>query len=260
MSRYYGYYSRRRKLFDFDNFEITKREIIASISIVAIMMLIGILISGKISENQMDKNEVYNKAIKIESTDLFQHGMNTNVGNAFVYGKLKAVDTVNFPEVDGKYMYIKKVKEKYTMHTRVVTYTVNGKTHTRTETYWTWDYVDSESKKSKEVTFCGVKFATNKINIPSSSYIKTIKESSRIRYVYYGVKANHKGTIFTELKNNTIADNTNFYKDKTIEETLENITSSGKAKIIVFWVFWVILIGFLVFVFYYIDNKWLEEE
>lgn len=30
--------------------EITKREILASISIVAVMLLIGVLISGKISE------------------------------------------------------------------------------------------------------------------------------------------------------------------------------------------------------------------
>ena len=48
-----------------DNFEITKREILASISIIAVMILIGILISNKISENQMDKNEIYNKAVVI---------------------------------------------------------------------------------------------------------------------------------------------------------------------------------------------------
>ena len=46
--------------------EITKREILASISIITIMILFGILISTKISEYQMDKNEIYNKAVKIE--------------------------------------------------------------------------------------------------------------------------------------------------------------------------------------------------
>lgn len=35
-----------RKGFDFGDFEITKREILASISIIAVMILIGILISG----------------------------------------------------------------------------------------------------------------------------------------------------------------------------------------------------------------------
>ena len=45
------------------NFEITKREVLASISIIAVMILVGILISAKITERQMDRNEVYNKAL-----------------------------------------------------------------------------------------------------------------------------------------------------------------------------------------------------
>ena len=82
--------------------EITKREILASISIITIMILFGILISTKISEYQMDKNEIYNKAVKIEDRNMFQYGMDTNIGNAFVYGTLEAVDTVTYPEMDGK--------------------------------------------------------------------------------------------------------------------------------------------------------------
>lgn len=112
-----------RKEFDFENFEITEREILASISIIAVMILVGILISGKISEYLMDKNEKYNKAVKIESQEMFQYGMDTNVGNAFVYGDLKAVDTVTYPEINGEYMYVEKVKERYTMHTRQVAHT-----------------------------------------------------------------------------------------------------------------------------------------
>ena len=123
---------RKRRSFDFGNFEITKREILVSVSIVAIMLLIGVLIAGKISDYQLDKNEKYNKAIKIESQELFEYGMRTNAGNAFVYGDLKAVDTVTYPEIGGEYIYIEKVKERYTMHTRQVahTTTMNGKTHT----------------------------------------------------------------------------------------------------------------------------------
>lgn len=109
---------RKRRSFDFGNFEITKREILVSVSIVAIMLLIGVLIAGKISDYQLDKNEKYNKAIKIESQELFEYGMRTNAGNAFVYGDLKAVDTVTYPGIGGEYIYIEKVKERYTMHTR----------------------------------------------------------------------------------------------------------------------------------------------
>ena len=49
--------------FKFESFEITKREILASVSIVAVMILIGVLISFKISEHQADQNEIYNKAV-----------------------------------------------------------------------------------------------------------------------------------------------------------------------------------------------------
>lgn len=249
-----------RKGFDFGDFEITKREILASISIIAVMILFGILISSKISECQMDKNEIYNKAVKIESQEMFQYGMDTNVGNAFVYGDLKAVDTVTYPEIGGEYMYVEKIKEQYTMHTRQVahTRTVNGKSQTyyTTETYWTWDKVGSEDIKCKEILFCGVIFTSNKIDLPGTDYIDTIKESSHVRYKYYGVDTEYKGTIFTDLRDKTISDNTSFYNNLTIDETIERLESDF--PIIIFWILWVILIGGMVFGFYYLDNRWLD--
>lgn len=256
----YKYYHYKRRGFNFDGFTITKREIIASISIIAVMLLIGVLISSKISEHQMDKNEMYNKAVKIEDGELFQYGMDTNVGNAFVYGDLEAVDTVTYPEIGGEYMYVEKIKERYTMHTRQVahTRTVNGKTKTyyTTETYWTWDYAGSEDKTCKEISFLGHTFSSNKINLPSEEYIDTIYESSHVRYKYYGVNTKYTGTIFTDLRDKTISDNTRFYKNMTIDETVERLESGG--GLIIFWIVWIFLIGLCVFGFYYIDNRWLE--
>ena len=117
------------KSIKFDNFEITAREIIASIVIIFIMLLIGVTISNKMQESRLDRNEIYNKAVKIETSELFQYGMRTNVGSAFVSGTLEAVDPVSYPEIEGEYLYLEKVKERYTMHTRQVahTRTVNGK-------------------------------------------------------------------------------------------------------------------------------------
>lgn len=237
-------------------FEITKREIIASVSIIAVLLLIGVLISGKISEYQIDMNEIYNKSVKITDPELFEYGMRTNIGNAFVYGDLEAIDTVTYPEIGGEYMYVEKVEEKYTMHTRTVTTTINGKTHTRTETYWSWDHVGSESIMCKELSFCGVIFDSWKIEIPDADYIGTIKESSHIRYKYYGTKTKYKGTIFSELKDKTISDHTSFYKNMTIEETVDHLESGG--LVVIFWFFWLIFIAACVYGFYYIDNKWLE--
>lgn len=245
-----------RNGFDFGDFEITYREILASISIIAVMLLIGFVISGKISQIQDDKNAKYNKAVKIESTDLFQYGMNTNVGNAFVYGELKAVDTVTYPEIGGEYMYVEKIEEHYNRHTRTYT-TTDGKGHTRihTEVYWSWDYAGSEDMQCKEVSFCGVVFDSNKIKLPSADYIDTIKESGYVRYKYYGTNIEYKGTIFTELKDKTISDSTPFY-ELSIGETKDMLeTNSG---VVIFWIVWIIVMVLAVFGFYYIDNEWLE--
>lgn len=245
-----------RNGFDFGDFEITYREILASISIIAVMLLIGFVISGKISQIQDDKNAKYNKAVKIENTDLFRYGMDTNVGNAFVYGELKAVDTVTYPEIGGEYMYVEKEEEHYNMHTRTYT-TTDGKGHTRihTEVYWSWDYAGSEDMQCKEVSFCGVVFDSNKIKLPSEDYIDTIKESGYVRYKYYGTNIEYKGTIFTELKDKTISDSTPFY-ELSIGETKDMLeTNSG---VVIFWIVWIIVMVLAVFGFYYIDNEWLE--
>ena len=240
--------------------KITKREVIVSITILAIMLAFGMQMSGLITDARMDRDEIYNKAVRIEDSDIFDYAMRTDIGNAFVYGDLLAVDTVTYPEIGGEYMYVLKVKERHTMHTRRVarTRTVNGKTQTYyvTETYWTWDEVDRESKTCKEISFAGVVFPTKKIDIPSRYKIDTIKESSKIRYVYYGVNTKYTGTIFADLRGGTIPDGTHFYNNQTIEETVELLQSFNWNAL--FWIFWIALTGFAVYGFCYLDNYWLE--
>lgn len=238
--------------------EITKREIIASISIIAIMLIIGVIISGNISEKIMDSNEKYNKAIEIDSEELFKYGMRTSVGNAFVYGELEVLDPVTYPEIKGKYSYIEKVKEKYTMHTKVVTTRVNGKTKTRTKTYWTWDRVSSESIKSKKAKFLGVEFDYTQFLGLDSRHIDTIKESSHIRYKYYGSPIKATGTIFTTLKDNNIGDEIKLYEDMNITETYEYL-ESGEWLVFLFWTIWIMLITGVIYGFYYLENDWLNK-
>lgn len=240
--------------------EITKREVLACISIIAVMLMLGVWIGGGISESCADRDEVYNKAVKLETADLFEYGMRTNVGNAFVYGDLKAVDTVTYDEIGGEYMYVQKVKERYTKHTRTVTKyrTVNGKrqAYTTTETYWTWDVVDRDSKKCEEIAFLGVVFDSDKIQIPSKHHIDTISGGYHIRYKYYGVNTEHVGTIFTYLRDDTISDSTPFYKNYTIPETVEMLQAIDWT--VAFWVLWIVLTAGACYGFCYLDNRWLE--
>ncbi|MGN0405315.1 MAG: hypothetical protein ACI4F1_08845 [Bariatricus sp.] len=242
--------------------EITKREVAASITIIALWIAIGIAISGKIDEWHQDKTEEYDRAARITEQELFEHGMATNLGNAFVYGELKAKDPVSYPEIKGEYSYIKKVKEQYTKHTRTVTRTkVNEKGETETyeeeEEYWTWDEVDEENKKAKEFTFLGNVFSEEKFTLPSATYIETIKESDDIRYKYYTIPGIMEGTIYTELKDGTIKDSSIFYKGETIEEVTKRLEINGGA--ILFWLAWIIAMVWAVYKFFELENEWLNK-
>lgn len=238
--------------------EITKREIIASVIIVSLMLMIGLVISGKISTSVADQNEIYHKAIHIDEEELFRYAMKTNTGNAFVYGDLIAIDPVSYSELEGEYFFIQKIKERYTEHTRTVTYTDNnGKTKTKTETYWTWDEVGKETKQSQHARFLNVEFNANQFTLPSKQHITTIKESYYVRHKYYGIPAQLVGTIFSYLGNSNIQENVSFYPNMTANEAYDYLVSGGQAELIIFWIFWILLTSGLVWGFYYLENKWL---
>lgn len=52
--------------------EVKKREILVSIIIALISIMIGIFISGKISDSQDAGRESYQKAIQIEEPEIFR--------------------------------------------------------------------------------------------------------------------------------------------------------------------------------------------
>lgn len=241
--------------------EIKKREVIASVVIVALMLIIGFAISEKIRQSLLEDYQVYDTATRIDDNkELFEYGMETNVGYAFVYGELKTLDPVSYPEVSEKYSYIRKEEQEYRRHSRTVTKThtdSKGKTHTKTETeyYWTWDTMRTEIKTATKISFLDVEFAYEKIPFPSSHQLEIVKTGYHKRNVYYGTESDFQGTLFTSLKENTI-NNTKFYQNQTIKETIENLETGD--EIVIFWILWILLIIGLVIVFYYLENKWLD--
>lgn len=245
-------------IFESCDFDITKREIITSIWILAIMLIIGTIITSEIHNSVLDKNQEYAQALQINSEELFRYGMQTDVGNAYVYGELNAVDTVSMPEIEGEWLSIKKVTEEYTRHEREVRHEDDdGHVWYETEVYYTWDWIDSEEKHCKKITFLNVEFDSEKIEDPADLYLDTqYKGWHDIRYVYHAIPASAVGTIYTKLENNTITDNTHFYQDKTIEESYESDIRSYAVPL--FWLGWIVLSLIIVFGFVYLDNQWLE--
>lgn len=96
-------------MLDFGSFSISKREIIISIVILLLMLIIGFMISNSIEEAMLLEQQEYNLALQIDNDkSMFEYGMNTNVGNAFVHGTLKCLDPVTYDEIGGEYSYVKK--------------------------------------------------------------------------------------------------------------------------------------------------------
>lgn len=245
-------------IIDCGDFEITKREIISSLVIIAVMLIVGFTISEHITAAIEDKKRMYNQSLQVDTQDIFEYGMSTSVGNAFVYGKLVALDTVTFGEIGGEYLWIEKEREEYTRHEREVEHTDSkGHKYYTTEIYYTWDSAGAKTKHCNYIEFLGVKFDYKKIKKPSSHYIDTIYESSDVRYNYYGVDPEHTGTIFTKLSDGTISDHTQFYENKNIAEVLEELNNNDIA-LVLFWIGWIILLIAAVGGFYYLDNWWLD--
>lgn len=240
--------------------EITKREVAFSVVIVCFLLILGVILSGRINDRLMNQFETYNTALQIDNnSDLFQYGMRTDIGNAFVYGSITVIDPVSYDGVNGQYGTMTKVTEKYTKHKRTVTKTkmVNGKekTYTDTEEYWTWDTISTEHQQATKISFLDVIFPFETIDCFSEEYLTTKKLSHSLREKYYGSKTSYVGTVFADLRDDTISE-TSFYNELSIDETIERLES--KWQLIVFWIFWIVLIVGCVYGFYYIDNNWLE--
>lgn len=238
--------------------EITKREVIASVSILAILLIIGFVISGFVADAENDAISRYRKALKINNDPkVFEYAMSTNVGDAFVYGSYEADEPVTYDDLDTSYLYVKRTKEEYTKHTRTVTETDSkGKTHTRTETYYTWDYAGSDEKESPTLTFLGHKFPTSKFSLGTEN-IDTVYKDSDTRYVYEGTPIKGEGTIFAVLKDNDIADKSVSFTNRNLDDTVQAYTSTS--AVLIFWLFWSVIIFLCIYYFVYAENDWLNK-
>lgn len=242
--------------------EVTKREIIVAISIFLVMISIGIIIKNNIEDIINAKNERYYKALKIDNNeDMFKYAMQTNVGDILAQGNVQAIDPVE-KDIEGQYFYIKKVKEKYTRHTREVEHTITigntTETYYTTEEYWTWDYAGQEEYHVDKFKYLGNVFNYEDIKFYNISYQKTIDVDYYTRYVYYGIPSEFQGCLFSKIEDNQCKD-IEFKRNTTIEDVIESKKKEAEISSIIFIIVWIFLcIGFAVG-YVYLDNKYLED-
>ena len=236
--------------------EITKREVIFSVVIVSFLTIIGFMISNKIYKKQQDKNLRYTTAIQIDNNpDQFNYAIDTEIGNVLAYGTVKTIEPVS-TSIVGNSMYIKRDLEKYTMHTRTVHYTVNGKSHTRIEHYWTWDHQKTDNFYANETSFLNRDFNTHFwVNLISTEYIGTESCGYHLRYSYSRIPIEVTGTLYTNIFDGKYNDS-EFKRNTTIHTAVDEFSIGWYLP--VFWTIWIIITIVCVIGFYYIDNNWLE--
>jgi hypothetical protein len=258
-----GYFREKgqKVIYHGSGWNLTVREAVFSIAIFFLMLMFGFFLSEKIASSLDEQNQEYYQAVKIDGdAEVFQYGMRTNIGNAFVSGVLEAVDPVTYPELGGEYAYVEKIKEEYTKHTKTVDdYDEDGnKIGSHKEEYWTWDVVGREEIHCGSLRFLGSDFDYGKIRLPDSYYLETIKKWSDTRYKYYVVDASYEGSIYADLRDKSI-NGAVFIVGCNAHEAEERMASSGKGVLVGFWLFWIVLTGFAIYGFCYFDNRWLED-
>ena len=238
---------------------IKPREIAFSVAIVFVMVALGFLLGGKISDHIAETNEKFTTATQITDDQQFQYALDTDFGNVIAYGKLVAEQPVSADDLDGKYAILTKITERYTRHTRVVTYT-DGKGHTysRTEVYWTWDEIDRKKDSTETYMFMGASFPADKFSVTAHQQGDTIYDSRLVRHYYEAVDANMVGSIHTQIKDHMIADNNRFYTDAEPQAVVNLAIRQGNIAIILFGILWIALIGGAVYGFCALENRWLD--
>jgi hypothetical protein len=242
--------------------EITKREILVGIAIFITIMSLGIIIRSSIENNINSKNEKYYKALKVkEDENMFKYAVQTNVGYILAQGNVTTIDPVK-KDIEGEYLYIEKIMQRYTMHTREVAHTTKvgntTQTYYTTETYWTWDFVNKEEFHADKFTYLGVEFNYGDIKFSNSYYKDTIYDGGYTRYEYYVIPSNFQGCLFSKIENNQFKE-IDFKCDTNIEQIIESKQKEPRISGIIFIFVWTILSVGIVFGYLYLDNNYLED-
>lgn len=266
--------------------EITRREVLASLIIFFLMLGLGFWLNVSLVDDVAKTVEVYSKAVKIDKdATQFEYAMDTNLGNALVYGEASCIDAVTIPQLQGEYWYIEEKTQRYTMHTRTVT--VNG--ITKTEIDYHWDTVKTRSWSAKQFSFLGKEFPCNILSNLDTNCLGVTKDDisdayrenfgrnhlyednkyyssvGDLRYSYKVIPKTFQATVFTSLEDGTMKppkgtqNSVLLYYEQDIPETIRAVKSDQAAGQIFFWILWIFLTGFVLFLFVQLENKWLED-
>ena len=163
------------------------------------LICLGVFICEKITDGAEQKARLYQTAVQVIDDEQLNYSIDTKQGRVLARTTVNPADLVKFPEMNKSYSYVEKTKEEYVEKTRQVctdTYDAEGNVtgeSCHTETYYEWDYVDSEELKATQVTVAGRKYPIDLFSLRTQSIdAKDIINGQEDTYVY----ERSKGGIF----------------------------------------------------------------
>lgn len=252
-------------MIEFGEFQITKREILVSLAILFIGLALGFCISTGIADSVDAANEKYFKSLKInDNAEMFNYGFDTKVGYMLSTGVARVVDPVSIPDIEGQYAEIRKVEEEYTRHTRQVQKSkiVNGETvyYYETEVYYTWDWEDEWNWKSTRFVFLEKDFEYKYLDpYTHQRELKTIKQDSDTRFVYYVAPTEYYGSMFLNAQGDKFYE-FQFFSGSSYENVITVKETEGASSASVFWIFWIGFLFFGIYFYVFLDNHYLEDR
>jgi len=243
--------------------EITRREILVSLTIIGVMVGLGVWVSSPIISAATEEYLETVSSVVVDTDDEFDYIRRTEVGRFIADGTLVADDPVSLPDIPGTYSYIKKVKEEYREH--VETYTTtdsDGNVHTHTRITHSWDAVKHWTYKAEKAKFLGQTFNyadVSKYYAKKDTIIKADTKwyQTETRYVYYTAPVSVDGIMTGSAENKEFSD-AKFRKDLTSQEFLDRADTGITGTRVIFWFFWVLITAGVVFGFYAAENNWLN--
>lgn len=129
-------------------------EILLTAIIVPALVFIIVSIGAWSYISSVDRYNLFSQAYKTDQPDLFQYAVDTEVGNILTQGEIRVTQTHTMHNVQGEFASITKVHQEERKKTRQVSYQCGTedapKTCYRTETYWEWDTISSDTNEHNE--------------------------------------------------------------------------------------------------------------
>lgn len=214
--------------------------------IFLLMLLIGMYIARKEREKAADKSADFRKALEIETDHDFAYGIETNIGYAFVYGIIRAINPIKPSWCDNEllsYEIIEEELQERVDYVPVTEYDDDHMSHTRMErhVYYEWVMIGKENQNVDEIEFRGKVLPYNKIKMPDCYLLKRENTGFNRRNSYYILKNNLAGSIFTFLSENGISDKSRFFSGLNSKAAKIKAIKDEQNRVKQFWILWLLI-------------------